>query len=217
MVARLSIRVHARGIVVLAWLCAAAHAQTSEQGLASWYGAPYDGQTAASGAVYHQEELTAAHRTLPFGTAVRVHRTDTGASVVVRINDRGPFIESRILDLSTAAARRLGMLESGLAPVALEILELQEAVAAEVRGLFAVQAGSFRVQANAERTRARMEQLFRSARIVTSAAGFWSVLVGAVSTQSEAETLAAAIRKSAKEYGAAFVVRLAVSPLSVSE
>lgn len=95
----------------------------SEKGLASWYGAPYDGRASASGEIYHQEELTAAHRTLPFGTLVRVRRLDNHKSVVIRINDRGPFIQSRVIDLSRAAARRLGMKSAGLAPVRLEVVD----------------------------------------------------------------------------------------------
>ena len=94
-----------------------------ERGLASWYGAPYDGQRAASGEIYHQEAFTAAHRTLPFGSLVRVHRLDQRRSVVVRINDRGPFVPSRVIDLSHAAARWLGIVTRGDVPVALEVVE----------------------------------------------------------------------------------------------
>ncbi len=93
----------------------------SESGIASWYGAPYHGQRSASGEIYDQEKLTAAHRTLPFGTRVRVRRLDRDESVVVRINDRGPFVKSRIIDLSHAAAVRLGM--TGVAPVTLEVVK----------------------------------------------------------------------------------------------
>jgi rare lipoprotein A len=94
----------------------------SEHGFASWYGAPYHGQHSASGEIYDQEKLTAAHRTLPFGTRVRVHRLDGAASVVVRINDRGPFVKSRVIDLSHAAAVQLGMTGRGLVPVTLEVV-----------------------------------------------------------------------------------------------
>ena len=94
----------------------------SESGIASWYGAPYHGQRSASGEIYDQEKLTAAHRTLPFGTRVRVHRADRDESVMVRINDRGPFVKSRIIDLSHAAAVRLGMTEGGVAPVIVEVV-----------------------------------------------------------------------------------------------
>jgi rare lipoprotein A len=94
----------------------------SERGFASWYGAPYHGQPSASGEIYDQEQLTAAHRTLPFGTMVRVRRLDRKGSVVVRINDRGPFAKSRVIDLSHAAAVRLGMTDGGVAPVILEVV-----------------------------------------------------------------------------------------------
>jgi len=107
-------------------LAAGMPAQTAppkwERGLASWYGFPYDGQPAASGEIYHQEAMTAAHRTLPFGSLVRVRRLDRNRSVVVRINDRGPFVASRVIDLSHAAAIRLGFADRGTAPVALEVI-----------------------------------------------------------------------------------------------
>ena len=93
-----------------------------EIGFASWYGAPYHGQHSASGEIYDQEKLTAAHRALPFGTWVRVHRLDGEGSVVVRINDRGPFVKSRVIDLSHAAAVQLGMTDGGLVPVTLEVV-----------------------------------------------------------------------------------------------
>ncbi len=108
-------------------LLTAASAQSvqppSERGIASWYGAPYHGQRSASGEIYDQEKLTAAHPTLPFGTRVRVRRLDRDVSVVVRINDRGPFVQSRIIDLSHAAAARLGMTGDGVAPVTLELVD----------------------------------------------------------------------------------------------
>jgi rare lipoprotein A len=91
--------------------------------MASWYGAPYHGQRSASGEIYDQEKLTAAHRTLPFGTRVRVRRPDRGGSVVVRINDRGPFVKSRVIDLSHAAAVQLGITDGGVALVILEVVE----------------------------------------------------------------------------------------------
>jgi rare lipoprotein A len=106
------------------WTAASAQSvhPPSESGIASWYGAPYHGQRSASGEIYDQEKLTAAHRTLPFGTRVRVHRADRDESVMVRINDRGPFVKSRIIDLSHAAAVRLGMTDGGVAPVIVEVV-----------------------------------------------------------------------------------------------
>lgn len=95
-------------------------------GWASWYGPGFDGQPSASGEPFDQNALTAAHRNLPFGTLVQVTNLDNGRSVVVRINDRGPFIGDRIIDLSAGAARMLGMLGSGVAPVQLDVINSQE-------------------------------------------------------------------------------------------
>ena len=191
-------------------LSGVACAQQPEQGLASWYGGAFDGRVAASGEIYHQDELTAAHRTLPFGTTVRIRRTDTGDAVIVRINDRGPYVESRIIDLSNAAARRLNMVQPGVVPVALEIIgsaPVQPAVS-DVRTLFAVQAGTFRILANAERTRALLERQYGSARITPRPGGeMWNVLVGGAATREEAETLAIQVRKATKGLESAFVVR----------
>jgi len=92
------------------------------RGIASWYGYDGSGSRTASGERYNPEGLTAAHRSLPMGTKIRVTNTRNGRSVVVRINDRGPFIRGRIIDLSAGAARLLGMIGSGIAPVSLEIL-----------------------------------------------------------------------------------------------
>lgn len=93
------------------------------RGEASWYGPGFAGQPTASGEIYDPSELTAAHRSLPFGTRLEVTNLETGRRVVVRINDRGPYVGGRILDLSEAAASAIGLRASGVAPVAAEILE----------------------------------------------------------------------------------------------
>jgi len=93
------------------------------EGEASWYGEQFHGNQTASGEVYNMHNHTAAHRTLPFGTRVRVTRVDNGRSVVVRINDRGPFVDDRIIDLSYGAAAEIGMVNDGLADVEVEIVE----------------------------------------------------------------------------------------------
>ncbi|HEY9751406.1 MAG TPA: septal ring lytic transglycosylase RlpA family protein, partial [Coleofasciculaceae cyanobacterium] len=92
-------------------------------GWASWYGPGFHGNPSASGEPFNQHALTAAHRTLPFGTRVQVTNLDNGRTVVVRINDRGPFHGNRIIDLSTAAARILGLVQSGVAPVRLDVVD----------------------------------------------------------------------------------------------
>jgi len=101
---------------------ALANVKLSFQGIASWYGYDGSGSKTASGERYYPEGLTAAHRSLPLGTKIRVTNTRNGRSVVVRINDRGPYIRGRILDVSAGAARILGMIGSGIAPINLEVL-----------------------------------------------------------------------------------------------
>jgi rare lipoprotein A (peptidoglycan hydrolase) len=93
------------------------------QGVASWYGYPHHGRLTASGRRFNMSELTAAHRTLPLGTRLRVTNLGNGRAVTVTITDRGPFVKRRVIDLSYAAAREIGMIGPGTAPVQLEILE----------------------------------------------------------------------------------------------
>lgn len=97
-------------------------------GFASWYGPGFHGNMSASGEIFNQNALTAAHRTLPFGTRVRVTNLDNGQSVVVRINDRGPFHGNRVIDLSAGAARVLGVISSGIAPVRLDVMDERNAM-----------------------------------------------------------------------------------------
>lgn len=98
---------------------------SSLTGTASWYGPGFHGRRSASGEVFNQNALTAAHRTLPFGTRVRVTNLNTGQQVVVRINDRGPYSHGRLIDLSTAAANRIGLRAAGVGRVAIEVLASQ--------------------------------------------------------------------------------------------
>src|SRR5690349_11765121 len=100
-----------------------------QTGLASWYGRSHHGRTTANGERFDMNALTAAHRNLELGTVVRVTNLATGESVRVRINDRGPYIKGRVLDLSDKAARRLGMHETGIARVRIEVFERDQEVA----------------------------------------------------------------------------------------
>jgi rare lipoprotein A len=93
-----------------------------QRGLAAWYGGKFHGRRTASGERFDQHQLTAAHRTLPFGTLLRVERVSDGRFVIVRVNDRGPFSPKRIIDLSRGAAEALGMIQSGVAQVRLQVL-----------------------------------------------------------------------------------------------
>ena len=97
-------------------------AERAEVGEASWYGVPYHGRTTASGETFNMNAMTAAHKTLPFGTKVKVTNMTNGRAVQVVINDRGPFVPGRIIDLSRAAADKIGMIKSGVAKVRVEVL-----------------------------------------------------------------------------------------------
>jgi rare lipoprotein A len=121
----------------------------TEEGNASWYGVPFHGRHASNGEIYDMYKLTAAHRTLPFETMVRVTNLNNGKSTVVRITDRGPFVDNRIIDLSLAAAREVDSVGPGVVPVRVEVLGGVDPTA----GFFTVQVGAFRERANAERLR----------------------------------------------------------------
>ena len=175
----------------------------TETGVASWYGHPYHGRAAADGEIYDMETLVAAHRTLPFNTWVRVYDLDNGKTVDVRVIDRGPFIDGRIIDLSHAAALAIDMVRPGVANVRVEILRTPEPLRT---GLFAVQVGAFRDRDNAERTRREMEP-YGETRVILEK-GFWRVLVGHETTEDAANALAAKIRQNSPEKNTAFVVRI---------
>jgi rare lipoprotein A len=100
-----------------------APAQSRSHGLASYYGDGFAGRLTANGERYHPRAFTAAHRSLPFGTIVRVVREDSGQTIYVRINDRGPFVRGRVLDLSRAAAEAIDMLRAGVVRVRVEVVE----------------------------------------------------------------------------------------------
>ncbi len=99
-------------------------------GWASWYGPGFNGNASASGEIFNENAMTAAHRSLPFGTQVQVTNLDNGRSVIVRINDRGPYAGDRVIDLSAGAARVLGVISTGIAPVRLDVLEPRRPIAA---------------------------------------------------------------------------------------
>jgi rare lipoprotein A len=202
----------------------------TETGIASWYGHPYHGRRAANGEVYDMEAMTAAHKTLPFETWVRVENLSNRKKVEVRVTDRGPFVAGRIIDLSRAAAREIDLIGPGTARVKLVVIapprrapERTPAPAASgapappvsaappaAPARFAVQVGAFRDRSSAERVRAEMESRHGAAQLVErpGEAPLWRVLVGPVESEAEAEELAARIRRDGNGLQAAFVVRL---------
>jgi len=179
----------------------------TEEGIASWYGRPYDGRPAADGEIYDMEKLVAAHRTLPFQTWVRVHNLDNQKTVDVRIIDRGPFIDGRIIDLSHAAAQKIAMIGPGTARVRIVIMETPATAAAS---RFAVQVGAFRDKSSAERVKKDMAGRYGAAQLVERPGhpSMWRVLVGNEESEDAAGALAARIRKEGGESAPAFVVRL---------
>jgi rare lipoprotein A len=171
-----------------------------EFGLASWYGYPFHGRATASGEIYDMELISAAHRTLPLDSWVRVTNLVNHKSLDVRITDRGPFIDGRVIDLSKAAARELDILECGTAQVRIDPVSMPSIARAPLRfaaavaavARFAVQVGAFHQKANAEKLRARLERSQQFVRIVEKPGDqtLWRVLVGSESTRATAEDLA---------------------------
>jgi rare lipoprotein A len=176
-----------------------------EEGVASWYGIPFNGRRAADGEIYDMHQLTAAHRTLPFGAVVRVTNLQNGKQIEVRITDRGPFVANRVIDLSLAAAQSIDMVGPGTAPVRLEILG---GPSPQV-GFFGVQVGAFRNRDNAERLGAQLEARYAPISIVTYDSPtdlFYRLRVGRVPTQDAASKLAEQLKSDGQT--TTFVVRL---------
>lgn len=168
----------------------------TETGIASWYGDPYHGRPAANGETFDMDKLTAAHRTLPFDTTVRVTNLSNQREVDVRIIDRGPFVDGRIIDLSREAARRIDMIGPGTARVRLRVLQVPPNAKLD-QGLFTVQAGAFRERAHAERLRNELGRKFSNVRIAPtrSSNDILRVLVGRETSIDAAHQLLFEVRK----------------------
>ena len=179
---------------------------STESDIASWYGHPYHGRRAANGEVYDMDKLTAAHRTYPFETWIRVTNLSNDRTVDVRIQDRGPFIRGRIIDLSRAAAREIELLGPGITKVKLTVIAPPKNVPKQ-QELFAIQAGAFRERARAVALQDQMKLRFGSARIVERSGEppMYRVLVGEYETEEQAEVDAAQLRGGG---AAGMVVRL---------
>lgn len=185
------------------WYRPLPHARDFRQrGKASWYGKKFHGRKTANGEIYNMYAMTAAHKTLPLGTYVSVHNLDNGRKIEVRVNDRGPFVRGRIIDLSYTAARKLGVVGPGTAPV--EIVALGKAATTKTtggsgrsyvpvdyyKGNFTVQVGAFSDRNNAERLQRKLDQEYKNAHITTYYDGyetFYRVRVGKCATLEQAE------------------------------
>ena len=165
-----------------------------EKGLASWYGEDFHGRPTSSGEIYDMYGLTAAHRTLPLQTMVHVTNLENGKSVNVKINDRGPFVGGRVIDLSYGAARILNMVEAGISMVTLEVVDTNIDFEDKLKiGVFTVQVGAFLVRENAERLMRNLNKKYGDAYITiyeTNSKKFNRVRVGSFLTLEEAQKFA---------------------------
>ena len=169
-------------LLPLLLLCGTASAYEQE-GLASWYGGKFQGRQTASGEIFDTNQPTAAHKTLPFGTIVRVTNLENGKSTVVRINDRGPFVPGRIIDLSRASALAIGLAGTGVARVRIEELRPDSPEAAALRAAapaastYSIQVAAFRNRDYAERSLRRLEEQGFAASLEQTPEGIFRVVV----------------------------------------
>lgn len=177
-----------------------------ETGIASWYGPPYHNRRGSNGEIYDMHAMTAAHRTLPLGSIVRVVNVDTKDSAVVRITDRGPFIEGRVIDLSKAAAEKIGMIQKGTTDVRLEVLKTPVPIGDG--GRWAVQIGGFDHEKAARELAGHLMRRYHTAKVLTfnSPVGDWWVRVrvkGDVRARAEE-----VVKSTTTSEGSIFLVRL---------
>lgn len=178
----------------------ASDGRVSQTGIASWYGPGFHGKATASGAVYDQNDLTAAHQTLPLGTRVMVTNLETGSSAEVTINDRGPFAKGRIIDLSYGAGKALGMIGPGTIPVRVEVLEAPNNIQSIRTSLdYTLQVGSFSQIENAQQLRDKLKSSYADVFVVplqTKDVTYYRVQLGTFSNRNAAEEQARLLSKS---------------------
>ena len=178
----------------------------TEIGRASWYGPPYHNRRGSNGEVYNMNAMTAAHRTLPLGSIVRVTNLKTGHAALVRITDRGPFIPGRVLDLSLAAARKIDVYQPGVAEVKVEVMQTPAPI--ETGGKWAVQIGGFPDKNEAAHLADHLTRRYHTAKVqrFNSPAGDWWVRVRVLDDDRERAQQLAADTNTPE--GAVFLVRL---------
>lgn len=167
----------------------------TQKGIASWYGPQFHGNQTANGEIFNMHDLTAAHRTLPLGSIVQVQSLTSGKKIIVRINDRGPFIKGRIIDLSHQAAKSLSIVENGTDRVEITLLELPSG--APYREVW-IQVGSFSTQSRAIEFSKQFGNQFGRIRVVPffrNSEKWFRVQIGKFSNQREAEIVASHIKR----------------------
>ena len=161
---------------------------SGETGLASWYGVPYHGRRTSSGEVYDMYQVSAAHREIPLGSWVEVTNLTNGRSLTVRINDRGPFVEGRIIDLSYAAASLLGVVGPGVAQVRVRLAQPPPGAHGPVR--YAIQVASFTAESSARTLKTELEPEIAGVHIVRALVGgeaYYRVRIGSFGSRTEAQ------------------------------
>lgn len=162
---------------------------TVQRGMASWYGADFHGKPTASGEIYDMYQLSAAHKELPLDTIIHVKNLDNGRSVELRVNDRGPFVRGRVLDLSYGAAKKLGMVEVGLARVEIRVVKVGDGLPGPSRlTRYTIQLGAFREERNARELHGKVAVHFPDVQI-RSEGDLHRVRLGRYSERAEAEKL----------------------------
>jgi rare lipoprotein A len=169
-----------------------------EVALASWYGEDFHGRKTANGEVYDMYAMTAAHRTLPFHTRVRVTNLENGKKAEFRINDRGPFVSGRIIDLTYSGARAIGMLGQGTARVNVEAVGFSGGQPPSPTGIFAIQVGAFAEKDNAARFQTQLAQKYHHVHAViweSNVKRLYRVRLGAFHTEAEARRYVETLKK----------------------
>ncbi len=176
-----------------------------ETGLASWYGPPYHNRKGANGEIYNQNALTAAHRTIPMNSMVRVTNETTNHAVIVRITDRGPFIEDRIIDLSLAAAKAVDVWRPGTAMVRVEVLSAPAPI--DEGGRWCVQIGAFQSEHEARKLKEKLQDRYATANVIqfTGPTGEWVRIRPQGDDKQKAQEVAS---KTHVKEGGVFLVRL---------
>ena len=176
-----------------------------EEGLATWYTAPYKGRKAANGQVFDDHAMTAAHRTLPMGSLIVVTNLKTGQSGTMRVTDRGPFVEGRIVDLTIAAAKATGIYRAGIVPVRVDVYQTPKSIS--MGGRWCVQIGAFKSEVKARRLKERLLSMYPEANVIEFPGedSFWVRIRPEGDDRKQAEYIANHLRPVE---GEAFLTRL---------
>jgi rare lipoprotein A len=177
----------------------------SEEGIASWYGPPYDKRRGANGEIFDKDALTAAHRTLPMNSLIKVTNLSTGQSAILRVTDRGPFVPDRMLDLSLASAKAIGVWRPGVARVRVEVFAAPAPL--DHGGRWCVQIGAFKDEKGAFQLRDQLTRKYRTAKVIefTGPTGHWVRIRPQEDDKGRAVEIA---RELQPREGEAYLVRL---------